>query len=153
MRKALHATMVVAVSALCMTGCDNGSSGKTAGQQLDAAIARTEKAGGQTLAKTRELASDARSQIQSGEVGQKLKETRDSISSTVEDTATTARIHAILINDAETRLLQIQVDTRGGNVRLEGNVPNLNASQRAEQLARSVSGVVKIDNRLIVGSS
>ena len=150
MRSAWHVTALVAVSALALSACDNNAGNRTAGQQLDSAIARTEQAGAETLAKTRELAADAKTQFQSSEMKDRLKDAGSAISSSVGDAAITAKITAGFARDPDLSALGIEVQTKGGEVVIKGSAPTNAALLRAEQLAKSVDGVTKVDNLLIL---
>ena len=147
MRSAWHVTLLVAVSAL-VTACDNNSSGRTAGQQLDSALARTEQAGAETVAKTRELAADARAKFESREVKDRLKDAGTNISANVGDAAITAKITAGLARDPDLSALGIDVQTKGGDVVIRGTAPTAAAQARAEQIAKSVDGVNRVENLL-----
>ena len=148
MRRAWHATAVVAVSALVLSACDNNAGNRTAGQQLDSAIARTEQAGAETLAKTRELAADAKNQFESSEMKDRLKDAGSAISSSVGDAAITAKVTAGFARDPDLSALGIEVQTKGGKVSLRGTAPGATERIRAEQIAKSVEGVTKVDNLL-----
>ena len=147
MQNAWHVAALVAVSAFA-TACDNNSSGRTAGQQLDSALARTEQAGAETVAKTRELAADARAKFESSEMKDRLKDAGTSISANVGDAAITAKIAAGLARDPDLSALGIDVQTRGGDVVIRGTAPTVAARVRAEQIAKSVDGVNRVENLL-----
>lgn len=150
MRSAWHATVVVAVSALVLIACDNSVGSRTAGQQLDSALARTEQAGAETLAKTRELAANAKTQFQSSEMKDRLKDAGSAISSSVGDAAITAKVTAGFARDPDLSALGIEVHTKGGEVVIRGTAPTTVSRARAEQIAKSVDGVTKVDNLLIL---
>ena len=147
MQNAWHVAVLVAVSAFA-TACDNNSSGRTAGQQLDSALVRTEQAGAETVAKTRELAADARAKFESSEMKDRLKDAGTSISANVGDAAITAKIAAGLARDPDLSALGIDVQTRGGDVVIRGTAPTVAARVRAEQIAKSVDGVNRVENLL-----
>ncbi|MGJ7580697.1 BON domain-containing protein [Variovorax sp. RHLX14] len=132
------------------SACDNGSSGRTAGQQLDAALARTERAGTETVAKTRELAADARAQFEASDIKDRLKDAGASISANVGDAAITAKITGELARDPELSAIGIEVQTKSGEVVLRGTAPTTSSRSRAEQIARSTAGVIKVENLLTV---
>ena len=150
MRRAWHATAVVAVSALVLSACDNNAGNRTAGQQLDSAIARTEQAGAETLAKTRELAADAKNQFESSEMKDRLKDAGSAISSSVGDAAITAKVTAGFARDPDLSALGIEVQTKDGEVSIKGTAPTAAALARAAQIAKSVDGVTKFDNLLVL---
>lgn len=65
------------------------------------------------------------------------------------DAALTGRVLAALSQDA--RFKDLDVQTRHGQVVLNGLVPDETARRRAGELARSVDGVLGLENRLQVG--
>jgi hyperosmotically inducible periplasmic protein len=66
----------------------------------------------------------------------------------VDDSAITAKIKAKMIADKTVKAHEINVDTFQGNVQLNGFVDNDQQKQRAEEIARNVSGVVNVQNNL-----
>jgi len=66
----------------------------------------------------------------------------------VDDSAITAKIKAKMIADKTVKAHEINVDTFQGNVQLNGFVDNDSQKQRAEEIARNVSGVVNVQNNL-----
>ncbi|HRO59894.1 MAG TPA: BON domain-containing protein [Burkholderiaceae bacterium] len=66
----------------------------------------------------------------------------------MEDATITAKIKSALVSDASTRTSNIDVDTKGGIVILEGTVVNDAQALRAIQLARAVEGVRSVTNNL-----
>jgi hyperosmotically inducible periplasmic protein len=74
----------------------------------------------------------------------------DKIAISAKDAAITAAINAKLAQDSKLSALKIDVDTQSGHVALIGSAPDSGSRDRASQLARSVDGVVAVDNRLEV---
>ena len=68
----------------------------------------------------------------------------------VDDKTISAKIKADLIGDPLTRAREIDVSTYKGVVQLSGFVDTPEASQRAEQIARDIKGVVDVKNNIIV---
>lgn len=66
----------------------------------------------------------------------------------IDDTAITARIKQRLISDARTHDAAIDVATYNGVVTLSGMAPTAEGRDAAEELARNVSEVQGIDNRI-----
>jgi osmotically-inducible protein OsmY len=66
------------------------------------------------------------------------------------DMAITATVKTRLAADTELSALAINVDTRAGHVVLHGTAPDTAARTHATELARSVEGVVAVDNALTV---
>lgn len=131
-RRVAAAVAVAAAAALAACGAEEDP--RTAGQQLDDAVA-TAKA--ETEAAGERIAQEAR-------------EARAEIGASVDDARITAAVNAKLADDEELSALRIDVDTEAGHVVLGGEAPNGLAKTRAEQLARAVDGVLSVDNRLTV---
>jgi hyperosmotically inducible periplasmic protein len=66
----------------------------------------------------------------------------------VDDAAITAKIKAKMVADKSVKAHEINVDTFQGNVQLNGFVDNDTQKQRAEEIARNVSGVMNVQNNL-----
>ncbi len=160
-------TMVAGAAALAMAlaGCD-GSDNKTAGQQLDTAIAKTEQAARNAKATTESLAADAKAKLDQkapaaeaaakdgvARAGEATREAGAAIAGAVDDATITASVSAGLAKDSELSALRIDVDTKAGVVTLKGPAPSLAAKARAEEIARAVKGVSRVDNALEVPAS
>jgi hyperosmotically inducible periplasmic protein len=130
-------------AALTLSACNRADNGKTAGQEVDSAIAKVEK-------KADELGADARA------AGEKAKESTagamDTAGSKVKDAAITTSVNAELAKDAKLSALKINVDTVEGRVALRGTAPDAASRDRATQLAQAVDGVKSVDNQLTVSS-
>ncbi|MFZ5655245.1 MAG: BON domain-containing protein [Pseudomonadota bacterium] len=72
---------------------------------------------------------------------------------TVGDSALTAEIKTRLMADADTRGININVDSDQGMVTLRGTVPSEAAKQKAAEIALSVAGTSSVANALVVGDS
>lgn len=62
-----------------------------------------------------------------------------------------AQVNRALVRDKSVRAMDIRVSVRDGVVSLTGHVPETAMADRARQLAASVQGVQRVDNRLRVG--
>lgn len=134
-RRARPAIAIVAAAALAtLAACGAEEDPRTAGQQLDDAVA---------TAKVETQAAGDR-------IAQEAREARAEIGETVTDARITAAVNASLASDAELSALRIDVDTEAGHVVLDGEAPSPAAKARAEQLARDIDGVLGVDNRLTV---
>jgi hyperosmotically inducible protein len=78
---------------------------------------------------------------------------RRDFGSWVDDTTTTAAVKSRLIGNANTKGLQIDVDTRDDIVTLSGRVQTSQERDLAEQIARASSDVADVNNNLIVDPS
>ncbi len=68
----------------------------------------------------------------------------------IEDGAVTAAVKTKLLADQSVSGMRIDVDTRDGVVTLTGTVANAAAKARANELARSTDGAVRVEDRLTV---
>lgn len=68
----------------------------------------------------------------------------------IDDATITASVKTKLLADERTKGFDVNVDTRNGQVTLTGGADSEAAKQAATELARSASGVVGVDNRLVV---
>lgn len=68
----------------------------------------------------------------------------------VSDTWITTKVKAELTKDSDTKAHQIKVNTKSGVVVLSGNVASTAEKDKAEQDARSIKGVVNVQNNLKV---
>lgn len=144
---------VLAVSALALglAAC-NKNEEPTAGQQLDSAVSRTEQAAEDAQRRAEEAARTAGQRIENGvdRMGEAASNAADSAMDVAGDAAITASIKAALVKDSELSALQINVDTQGATVTLNGTAPNEQAKSRAEEIAKGVNGVVAVNNLLTV---
>ena len=151
-----------ATAALLLAGCDPAGN-KTAGQQLDTAIARTEQAAREAKDTTKELAADAKAKLDekapaaesaikdgASRAAEATREAGTAIAGAVDDASITASVSGGLAKDPELSATRIDVDTRAGVVTLKGPAPNAAAKARAEQIARNVKGVSRVENALEV---
>lgn len=125
------AAPLLALSAL-LVACSPADDSRTAGQKLDAAIAKTEQKSGE-LAVDAKQAADKAAQV---------------VARTSRDIAITAEINAALARDEALSALSINVDTGDGKVLLKGTAPSDADRERAGTIAKAVDGVVGVDNQL-----
>jgi osmotically-inducible protein OsmY len=69
------------------------------------------------------------------------------------DTKITASVQSKLTADRVSNFSRVDVDTERGVVNLSGVVPSADQKSRAEELARQVNGVTRINNNLQIQSS
>jgi osmotically-inducible protein OsmY len=72
---------------------------------------------------------------------------------TMTDTKITASVQSKLTADRISNFSRVDVDTERGVVNLSGVVPSADQKSRAEELARQVNGVTRINNNLQIQSS
>jgi len=76
--------------------------------------------------------------------------THESTGEAIDDTAITAKIKAKYAGDRDVSAMQVGVETYKGVVQLSGFVNNDYAKKKAEQLARQVAGVARVENNILV---
>jgi hyperosmotically inducible protein len=72
---------------------------------------------------------------------------------TMTDSKITASVQSKLTADRISNFSRVDVDTERGVVNLSGVVPSAEQKSRAEELARQVNGVTRINNNLQIQSS
>ena len=152
--------VLMAGTALTLAACDK-SDNRTAGEKLDSAISKTEKAADTAAAKTGEAVKDAKAKIDASNTTAEVKEGMANLkdaaksagaamSASVDDAAITSSVSAGLAKDPDLSAIKIDVDTKGGVVSLKGPAPNAAAKARAEEIAKGVQGVTSVNNQLEV---
>lgn len=143
--------LALSALALGLAGCGKKEE-PTAGQQIDSAVSRAEQAAADAQLRAEEAAKTAASKIE--EEAAKIGDAASNVASTARDAAgdagITAEVKAGLIKDSELSALQINVDTKGAIVTLNGTAPNEQARARAEGIAKSAKGVVAVNNLLTI---
>ena len=74
----------------------------------------------------------------------------DRAATALNDAGITAAVKAALAADPSLSAVKIAVNTEAGVVSLEGPAPDNRSRERAEVLAAAPSGVLRVDNRLVV---
>ena len=72
--------------------------------------------------------------------------------SPIDDRSITSRVNAALAADQQLKAMPIDVDTQNGIVTLSGPSPTATAKEHASEVARTVHGVVSVNNQLTLGS-
>ncbi|HLL19575.1 MAG TPA: BON domain-containing protein, partial [Rubrivivax sp.] len=75
----------------------------------------------------------------------------DRAASALNDAGITAAVKTALAADPRLSAVRIEVDTRGGVVSLQGPAPDERSRERAGVLAAAPEGVLRVENRLVVG--
>jgi hyperosmotically inducible periplasmic protein len=150
--------LVLTCSLVAMAGlsaCGKKDDSQTVGQKLDSAVASTEQAAADAKAKAE--ASMAKAGDAMKDATQKAEasgvKTAESVARKVDDAAITASVSAEFAKDADLSAIKIDVDTKDGNVTLYGPAPTAVARDKATTLAKSIKGVVSVNNKLTVKSS
>ena len=75
---------------------------------------------------------------------------RTSFGTKLDDSLTTGRVKAALMDSAEIKSMQINVETTNGVTQLAGFVTSAGMKERAGKVAAAVEGVKQVDNALLV---
>ena len=150
MNKTIHQGMrpraafyILAIAAaVTLAGCSKNDN-RTAGEKVDAGLAKAEQAADTAAAKTKEMLADTKLKTD-------IKDAGALISAKVDDAAITAAVSAGLAKDADLSAIKINVSTAGGAVSLKGPAPSAEAKTRAGDIAKAVQGVTSVDNQLEV---
>jgi len=135
------ATLAAVLAAAALAACDRPTSDQTADQMLDTTMARAEQ-------KVKEVKDNAKAAA--GEVAQGTEQMAGNAADKVKDAAITTAVNAKIAGDPQLSVMRIDVDTVNGRVLLRGTAPDTPSSERAQQLAAGVEGVVGVDNQLVI---
>ena len=154
-------TAVIAAS--CILGaaaCTDRAADESTKRQIDSAVDQTGKAAAAIANKAEEMADTARDKtkafVTSPEVKRDAiaaKEAIKDLGATTDDAGVTLAVSAALARDPDLTVSRIDIETRNGAVRLTGPAPSEEAKARAGDIAKSVKGVVSVDNALEVTKS
>lgn len=117
--------VLAAGTALFAAGCSDRSN-ETVGQKMDDATAK--------VAAATERAADKTAAV-------------------IDDATITTKVKAAVLAEPGLKTLQINVDTRDGNVTLNGTVDTPELKERAMQVAQAVEGVKTVSDQLVVKPS
>ncbi|HIV69636.1 MAG TPA: BON domain-containing protein [Candidatus Aquabacterium excrementipullorum] len=147
---------------VALSGC-NRHDERTAGQQLDSAIASASSAADNAATEARKDAAELKADTQvalndaknasadaSASASAKADALGQKIKSGVSDATITTKVNAALAADDKLKATKINVDTKDGQVTLTGVAPDVQSLGRASELAQAVSGVTNVVNRLTV---
>lgn len=143
--------IIAAAAVLSMAACSRDDN-RTAGQQLDSAIAKTEAATDKAAAEIKQESAEAKAAIErtADQAGTAVDNAAAKVADQTSDAMITASVNAELAKDPNLSALRIDVDTHEGRVMLQGTAPTAAAKERATTLAASVKGVTSVENRLDV---
>jgi hyperosmotically inducible protein len=138
--------------ALGLSACGKQDDGKTAGQQLDSAIAKTEEAAARAKVRAESEIASAGASIKSAtqSADSSGKDMASKAGEKIDDLTITTTVTTGLAKDPDLSALKINVDTRDGAVTLKGSAPTAAARDKAATLAKEVKGVNSVDNKLVV---
>lgn len=170
---------VVALSLLAVSACASTRTQKTAGETVDDAVVTTRVKTAlieDPVTKARSIdvetfrgivqlngfVETAAEKSTAGVVARRadgVREVRNNLSVkaepasmgvTIDDSTLTTKVKSALIDSADTKAYQINVETRSGVVQLSGFVNNAASKASAARLAREVTGVRSVDNQIDV---
>lgn len=132
---------------LALGGCDRNDE-RTAGQQVDSAIAKTDAAA--EAAKEEGRIAAAKTEEAMKQAADATKTAGASAGAMIDDAGITAKVNAALAADKDLSAIRINVDTKDGVVTLSGPAPTATAKDRASELAKGVQDVKSVNNQLTV---
>jgi osmotically-inducible protein OsmY len=129
MNRTLTLLPTALAAAFVLAAC-NPADNRSAGQKIDDAVASAKS--------------------EANDVKRAANDAGATVASAATDAMITTKISAALAADDQLKATRIDVDTRDGRVVLTGLAPDATSRERATMLARSIEGVVDVDNRLTV---
>ncbi|MGQ0727358.1 BON domain-containing protein [Acidovorax sp.] len=152
-RPAHRVASILAVSALALglAAC-NKTEEPTVGQRLDSAVEKTQQAAADARVKAEGAMQNAETKMEQGAANAEAtaKQAANSAKGVIDDATITAQVSAGLAKDPDLSAVKINVDTVNGKVTLNGPAPSTVARDRAETIAKGVSGVTSVNNQLVV---
>ncbi|MDR6766921.1 osmotically-inducible protein OsmY [Acidovorax delafieldii] len=155
-RPAHRIASILAVSALALGLAACGKTEEpTVGQRLDSAVEKTEHAAADARVKAESAMQSAETKMEQGAANAEAtaKDAANTAKGAIDDATITAQVNAGLAKDPDLSALKINVDTVNGKVTLNGPAPSTVARDRAETIAKSVTGVTSVNNQLVVTAS
>lgn len=77
----------------------------------------------------------------------------DTVGNAIDDGVITTKVKSALLADDTVKGLDINVDTMGGAVTLNGTVDNQAQADRAVEVAKGIEGVASVQSNLVVNDS
>ena len=140
--------LLLPLAALFALGACSPKDDRTAGQKVDTAIAKTEKAAERAKEETMDVAARAKAAME--RVAEETKSMGAVTADKVDDAGITTKVKAALAAEKDLSAAKIDVDTNNGKVTLSGPVPTIAARGRAADVAGKVKGVTSVNNALKV---
>ena len=155
-RPAHRIASILAVSALALglAACGKTEE-RTVGQRLDSAVEKTEQAAADARVKAESAMQSAETRMEqrAAHAEATAKDAANTARGAIDNATITAQVDAGLAKDPDLSALKINVDTVNGKVTLNGPAPSTVARDRAETIAKSVTGVTSVNNQLVVTAS
>ena len=155
-RPAHRIASILAVSALALGLAACGKTEEpTVGQRLDSAVEKTEQAAADARVKAESAMQSAETRMEQGAAHAEAtaKDAANTARGAIDDATITAQVNAGLAKDPDLSALKINVDTVNGKVTLNGPAPSTVARDRAETIAKSVTGVTSVNYQLVFTAS
>lgn len=140
-------------AAAVLSACDRVEEAPTADRTPSSTTAETPNPGSTAArVESQTEAAGARIGEATRDATAAVKSGADTAGDMVKDAAITTAVNAQLAADSSLSALNIDVDTNNGSVILRGTAPDATAKEQATTLAKSIDGVTKVDNQLVVAS-
>ena len=155
-RPAHRIASILAVSALALGLAACGKTEEpTVGQLLDSAVKKTEQAAADIRVKAESAMQSAETRMEqrAAHAEATAKDAANTARGAIDNATITAQVNAGLAKDPDLSALKINVETVNGKVTLNGPAPSTVARDRAEAIAKSVTGVTSVNNQLVVTAS
>lgn len=130
--------MVAGVTALAVSAYYDD---RSVGEKLDATVVNAQQ-------KVQDQVDDLR--VSASAAARDGAQAGERVAVVLNDASITAAVKTALAADPRLSAVQIEVKTDGGVVSLQGPAPDARSRERAEVLAAAPSGVLRVDNRLVV---
>jgi osmotically-inducible protein OsmY len=114
---------------------------RSVGQKVDATVEATQQ-------KVQDQVDDLK--LSAATAARDGAQATDRVAAALNDAGITAAVKTSLAADPKLSALKIDVKTEAGVVSLSGPAPDAQSRERAEVLAAAPTGVVRVDNRLVV---
>ncbi|MEO5670575.1 MAG: BON domain-containing protein, partial [Ramlibacter sp.] len=135
--------LLLPLAALFALGACSPKNDRTAGQSVDTAVAKTEKAAERGKEESMDVA--ARAKAAGERVAEETKAMGAVTADKVDDAAITTNVKAAIAAEKDLSAARIGVDTSNGKVTLSGPVPTIAARGRATEVAGKVKGVTSVN--------
>ena len=155
-RPAHRIASILAVSALALGLAACGKTEEpTVGQRLDSAVEKTEQAAADARVKAESAMQSAETRMEQGAANAEAtaKDATNTARGAIDNATITAQVNAGLAKDPDLSALKINVETVNGKVTLNGPAPSTVARDRAEAIAKSVTGVTSVNYQLVFTAS
>ena len=155
-RPAHRIASILAVSALALGLAACGKTEEpTVGQLLDSAVKKTEQAAADIRVKAESAMQSAETRMEqrAAHAEATAKDAANTARGAIDNATITAQVDAGLAKDPDLSALKINVETVNGKVTLNGPAPSTVARDRAEAIAKSVTGVTSVNYQLVFTAS